>query len=201
MFAQLSTIGPFRFAVDRTGLGARSTLLKALPRGGRGAEVGVWRGDFSALLLSRTKPRHLTLIDPWRFRPDLPGAWYGGTSAGSQADMDMIASAVARRFAREIASQRVTIRRADSEVAADDFSDGSLDWVYIDGDHTFERVRGDLLAFLPKVKRGGFIAGDDYGSEGWWKNGVTQAVMDFIRHSETTVTYIHRGQFLLQVPR
>lgn len=113
----------------------------------------------------------------------------------------MIASAVARRFAREIASQRITIRRADSEVAADDFSDGSLDWVYIDGDHTFERVRGDLLAFLPKVKRGGFIAGDDYGSEGWWKNGVTQAVMDFIRHSETTVTYIHRGQFLLQVPR
>jgi hypothetical protein len=182
------------------GLGSRSVVLRALPKGGRGAEIGVWRGDFSAQLLSRTKPSHLALIDPWRFRQDRPSAWYGGGQTNSQADMDTIASSVTHRFAREIAAGRVTTMRMESMAAAHDIPDGSLDWVYIDGDHTFEGVRGDLGAFAPKVRSGGFIAGDDYGSPGWWEDGVTRAVMDFVRRSDTVVLTVHKGQFILQVP-
>ncbi len=37
-----------------------------LPKGGVGAELGVWKGEFSVRLLKGAKPRQLYLIDPWR---------------------------------------------------------------------------------------------------------------------------------------
>ena len=40
--------------------------------------------------------------------------------------------------------------------------DGSLDFVYIDGNHGYDAVLDDLMAWTPKVKEGGFIAGHDY---------------------------------------
>lgn len=42
------------------------------------------------------------------------------------------------------------------------FEDNSLDFVYIDGDHSYEAVRDDMTAWFPKVKPGGIMAGDDY---------------------------------------
>lgn len=48
--------------------------------------------------------------------------------------------------------------------AAHKFSDGSLDFVYIDASHDYQDVKDDINAWLPKVKRGGILAGDDYNS-------------------------------------
>lgn len=44
---------------------ARTHVLKGLPRGAVGAEIGVWRGDFSARILETGQPRLLHLVDPW----------------------------------------------------------------------------------------------------------------------------------------
>jgi predicted O-methyltransferase YrrM len=41
------------------------------------------------------------------------------------------------------------------------FSDGSLDFVYIDGNHALHYVLEDLEAWTPKVRRGGIVAGHD----------------------------------------
>lgn len=46
--------------------------------------------------------------------------------------------------------------------AAKRFEDNSLDFVYIDGDHSYEAVIDDLNSWYPKVKPGGILAGDDY---------------------------------------
>src|SRR2546430_9287984 len=43
----------------------RAFLFKMLPRGSVGAEIGVWKGDFSKLLLRRVRPAELHLVDPW----------------------------------------------------------------------------------------------------------------------------------------
>lgn len=34
--------------------------------------------------------------------------------------------------------------------------------VFIDGDHSYESCRADIVAWLPKVRRGGILAGHDY---------------------------------------
>ena len=41
-----------------------------------------------------------------------------------------------------------------------------FDWIYIDGNHTYEYVKQDLEGYRPKVKPGGYMAGDDYGTKG-----------------------------------
>lgn len=46
--------------------------------------------------------------------------------------------------------------------AVDNFADQSVDFVYIDASHEYEDVKDDIQAWLPKVKPGGLLAGDDY---------------------------------------
>ena len=46
--------------------------------------------------------------------------------------------------------------------AVNDFADNSLDFVYIDANHSYESVKADILAWLPKMKHNAIISGDDY---------------------------------------
>ena len=43
-----------------------------------------------------------------------------------------------------------------------DFEDGSLDFVYIDGDHSFKYIAEDLVEWSKKVRSGGCVSGHDY---------------------------------------
>lgn len=56
---------------------------------------------------------------------------------------------------------------ADSLTAARLFGDGSVDWVHLDARHDYASVRADIQAWLPKVKRGGWLSGDDYDALKW----------------------------------
>lgn len=67
----------------------------------------------------------------------------------------------------------------DSITAAKDYKDNSLDLVYIDASHDYESVKNEILTWLPKVKKGGIIAGDDYGWEGV-KGAVTDTLPEAI---------------------
>jgi Methyltransferase domain len=64
-----------------------------------------------------------------------------------------------------IGDTRLTDGRAKvsaySVKAAESFSDGSLDFVYIDANHTFQHVNQDLRAWYPKLRVGGLICGHD----------------------------------------
>ena len=60
-----------------------------------------------------------------------------------------------------------------SDVAAIEFQDESLDFVYIDGAHDYESVKKDILNWKKKVKKNSYIAGDDYEWPGL-KNAVKE---------------------------
>ena len=45
--------------------------------------------------------------------------------------------------------------------AAKSYEDHSLDFVYIDADHTYSAVVEDINTWRGKIKRGGYIAGHD----------------------------------------
>ena len=61
--------------------------------------------------------------------------------------------------------------------AAKYYKDQSLDFVFVDGDHSYEGVCRDIQAWLPKVKPGGVLAGHDYDQG---DPGVVQAVQTLL---------------------
>lgn len=56
----------------------------------------------------------------------------------------------------------IEVRKGMSVDMAKEIPDNSLDFCYIDGDHSLEGIFYDVRAFIPKVKIGGIIAGHDY---------------------------------------
>lgn len=162
----------------------RLRLLKALPSEGIAAEIGVWKGDYSAQILEYARPKTLHLIDPWALREDpaYDTAYYGAARA---ADMEAIHQGVLERFSTEIDTGQVIVHRAPSASAMANLPDGSLDFVYVDGDHAFGAVRQDLALSFMKVRSGGFICIDDHVIGKWWKDGIVRAVNDFLgTHAE-----------------
>ena len=179
----------------------REALLQSMPVGGLCAEIGVWKGDFSARILDVTQPTTLHLIDPWHHEPGeaYRDAWYGGRLDAGQAQMDAVFNSVVERFAPELAAGTVVIHRAASVDAAPAFADGSLDWVYIDGNHFYEFVKVDLELWSRKLKPGGLLTGDDYRDGGGWDGGVKRAVDEFAAQRHLEPRFIGR-QFILRMP-
>lgn len=175
----------------------RVQLLKQMPRNAVAAEIGAWKGDFSELILSRTDPKTLHLVDPWLFQPEFSERMYGGSVAKSQLDMDEIYNSVAARFGGD---GRVKLDRGKSAEVLQQFPDGYFDWVYIDGNHYYDYVSEDLSLSRKKVKPGGFITGDDYN---WGtQNGhpVKQAIQDFVKREKLVdqLTVIN-SQYLIKL--
>lgn len=170
-----------------------------MPIGGVCAEIGVWKGDFSQLILDTRRPREFHLVDPWNFSPHFPKRWYGGGIAHSQADMDDIWKAVVQRFA---AFPSVQVHKRKSTEIAKEFTDRYFDWIYIDGDHSCQAVLDDLVCWYPKVKPGGYILLDYYN----WKDesgqySVRKAIHEFISYNNVGDVRMIEDQFMIQIPR
>jgi hypothetical protein len=179
----------------------RERLLQRMPMGGVCAEIGVWEGDFSDKIIEVTKPSVLCLIDPWKYESDevYRDACYGGRKAKNQEQMDAVYSRVAKRFATQVRDGTVVIHRSPSSDAVAAFPDGYFDWVYIDGNHLYEFVKLDLELWSPKIKRRGYITGDDYVEGRWWKGGVKRAVDEFASRINCVPIIIGK-QFILEMP-
>jgi predicted O-methyltransferase YrrM len=67
----------------------------------------------------------------------------------------------------------ITIHKNNSVSQSSLYEDEYFDIVYIDGAHDYDSVKNDIQSWLPKVKPGGFICGDDYCTS--WP-GVYEAV-------------------------
>ena len=125
------------------------------------AEIGVYRGQFAERLLSDCPAvSRFYMIDPWRHLDE----W---NKPANRSD------AVFERFFAEtldrtsgFADKRVILRGKTTEVV-DEIPDESLDLAYVDGDHTLRGISVDLINIFPKVKVGGFIAGDDFCRSIW----------------------------------
>ena len=74
--------------------------------------------------------------------------------------------------------EKITLIISDSISAARLFSDASLDWVHLDARHDYASVKADIEAWLPKVKAGGWLSGDDYDEQKWPE--VVKAVSDLL---------------------
>ncbi|HEY7328110.1 MAG TPA: class I SAM-dependent methyltransferase [Gemmataceae bacterium] len=84
-----------------------------------------------------------------------------------------------------------------SEQAASLFEDGTLDFVFLDADHSYEAVRRDLEAWFPKVKRRGVLGGHDYLHPDF--PGVRRAADEFFMEQELPLQ-VHGSSFLVTKP-
>ncbi|MDJ0600260.1 MAG: class I SAM-dependent methyltransferase [Crocosphaera sp.] len=180
--------------------GGRSFLVEMLPKQSVGAEIGVHTGNFSQKIINSIAPKELHLIDPWEYQTSdtYAEAWYGGQAKEGQKTMDERYSGVCDRFSQEIQAGQVTVHRGYSTDILEQFPDEYFDWIYIDGNHLYEYVLKDLELSFKKTKSGGFITGDDYGSGGWWKGGVKQAVDEFRKRKGIKLVEICNGQFIFR---
>ncbi len=152
-------------------------VAKRLPRGVCTAvEVGVLSGKLSAQLLRRCPGLTLLMVDPWK--PGEPGTpWWDTTSALPRKPEKYFTTRYRRTVARVAPyGKRARILRTTSLEAAKEVPDGSLDLVFIDGDHSYEAVRADIKAWLPKVRPGGLLSGHDYDYPRF--PGVAEAVTE-----------------------
>jgi predicted O-methyltransferase YrrM len=71
----------------------------------------------------------------------------------------------------------INIIREESIVASKKFKDEFFDFIFIDASHSYNDVKNDIISWMPKLKKGGIIAGDDYDI-GWPE--VIRAVNDIL---------------------
>lgn len=126
--------------------------LKYINKKSKCAEVGVWKGHLSLEILKR-EPLELHLIDPWESQDVIKRCY-----SIEQSKMDQIYKNVLNDFGGR---DEVTIHRKFSTEVF--FPKHYFDWVYIDGDHSYNAVKKDLEFYYPLVKKGGYLCGDDYG--------------------------------------
>lgn len=119
------------------------------------AEVGVLRGKFAKHLLSINECEELHLIDPWKY---FGKAVYEDHSDKTQEVWDKTHEFVVKKFSGD---NRVKVHRTESVNGASLFPDGYFDLVYIDANHSYQSVKDDIKAWLPKIKKGGWIGGHD----------------------------------------
>lgn len=132
-------------------------------------EIGVAYGYHADFILSNLPNIKYVGIDPYLAGYDAEDIFCNDVQAlfgeeRAQVAMDRLFSTVSSNL--EKFGSRATLIREKSWLGANQFDDGSLDIVYIDGDHTYEAVVKDLAAWYPKVKKGGILCGDDIGWSG-----------------------------------
>lgn len=154
-------------AVDkRSGAAQRGdAILKRVGRNARGVEVGVFRGVLSQYLLRKGVAR-LFMVDTWAPAEEQPEHYRetkdycAGLTVAECGANEALARAVAAR-----SGGKAVVLKLPSVVAAAQINDGSMDFVFLDADHSYEGVRDDIAAWLPKVRKGGWIGGHDYAND------------------------------------
>jgi hypothetical protein len=141
---------------------------------GDGVEVGVACGRFSRTILDCWEGRRLHLVDAWRQLRD-----YRDISNVDDVQQEHYLATALTSLKPHVG--RFEVHRELSLVAAQRFRDESLDFVYLDANHAESAVTADLIAWYPKVRAGGLIAGHDYldGDLPQGQFGVKSAVRRF----------------------
>jgi len=125
------------------------------------AEIGVFRGLFAAAMLERCPSiETYYMIDPWRHLDD----WNKPANV-SDAKFDAIMSEALERT--NFAASRVKVLRGRTQDVVGQIADQSLDFAYIDADHSLRGITIDLQLILPKIRPDGSIGGDDFSPNVW----------------------------------
>lgn len=150
-----------------------SEMVQKFPSGSRFVEVGCWKGKSAAYMCveiaNSNKEIEFFCVDTWE----------GSVEHEGMPELRNLYDIFIENM-KPIEEYYFPLKMTSLE-AAKKFKDNSLDFVFIDASHEYEDVRDDIIAWYPKVKRGGVLAGHDfYVGEYNWFPGVKKAVEELI---------------------
>ena len=157
-----------------------------------GAEIGVASGKNAQRILNFLNIKQLILVDPWKVYSD---AWQVDNTSPKRLDKfdDTFHENNYKKTVKNFSNNpKVKIIRDYSVNAAKMFDDKYFDFVYLDGDHSYEGVKKDLDSWYPKLKKFGVMCGDDYGN---MHLPVIEAVSEFVYEHKLLVTCSEDKQF------
>lgn len=128
------------------------------------AEIGCYVGDSTEIFAKNFKK--VFAIDPWK------NGYDDGDPASYQHDMKIIEAQFDEMFLKYDNISKIKMKSLE---ACEHFKGVPLDFVYIDGLHTFAGVVEDILNWTPQI-RGLFIGGHDYQAK---FQGTIDAVNSF----------------------
>ena len=156
----------------------RTNLNEAMPKRKLvGVEVGVAEGNNSNDMLTNWNIKTLYLVDIWKTTPDQAGdasspqEWHDSNLANTKLLMKKHGN-------------KAKLLQGMSLDMAKKIKDGTLDFVYLDGDHSYEGCMADLKAWYPKLKKGGLMGGHDFLNHAY---GIHKAVHEFAKSEVHTV--------------
>jgi len=135
----------------------------------RGIEIGVAKGDNALSILQELPIEELILIDPY-----IP---YEDTSGST----DYSAEYATARAKLAAYPQVVWLRKTSESAGKELRSEEAVDFVYIDGNHSFEFVKNDITLYYPLITNNGIIGGHDYTP---FYDSVMRAVNEFAEQTE-----------------
>ena len=127
-------------------------------RGLYGLEIGTHRGENAYNMLRLLDIEKMFFVDP--YLPHETGCKH-------------------YKKAKKVLSKwhnKIYFRLAKSEEASKMFRNNYFDFIYIDGDHSYEAVKRDIDLYYPKVSEGGVLGGHDFCGS---CPGVCRAVIEF----------------------
>jgi len=157
-----------------------------------GAEIGVDTGKTCKVLFERIPGIFLFLVDRWIETPE-GDSYYQGARKLCHEPQEYFNKAY-NKVVKIAENHNHKILKMDSVEAAEFIEDQSIDFCFIDGDHSYIGTKRDIEAWLPKVKVGGWICGHDYDNKntiGDVKTAVDEAFGDDIELSYNT-TWFHK---------
>jgi hypothetical protein len=156
----------------------REELLTLIPKNGIGAEIGVFEGAFSEIIYSTTDPKKLYLVDLFE------GPMCSGDKNGGNMKHIILEDAYKILTEKYKEENRISFFKGKSEIFLNSLPDNYLDFIYIDGDHSYEGCKIDLNLAKTKVKKNGIIAGHDYCN---MFTAVMRAVDEFVSNNNLTL--------------
>lgn len=136
-----------------------SEMVEKFPSGSHFVEVGSWKGKSTSFMcveiINSEKQIKFDCVDTWEGSlehkehkedyPDLPNLYQ-----------------IFKENMRPLEGYYNDLKMKSME-AVQLYEDESLDFVFIDASHEYEDVKNDIIYWISKVKKGGILAGHDYG--------------------------------------
>jgi predicted O-methyltransferase YrrM len=146
-------------------------------------EVGSWKGR-STKAMALVCPGTVYAVDHWDGSKDERSTTHSEVLV---LGVDGLFNLFKANLADEIKSNKVIPIREDSQAAAIRLEkERGLRWVdmvFIDGEHTYEAVKKDIISWMPFVVPGGLLCGHDYFDSPDVRKAVTELIPNRIENS------------------